>query len=53
MAYDLLIKNGRIIDDSGMPSFCGDVVSSAMPYRLARWGCRCRATVGTMIHRER
>jgi N-acyl-D-amino-acid deacylase len=25
MAYDLLIKNGRIIDGSGMPSFYGDV----------------------------
>src|SRR5690349_10745894 len=25
MAYDLLIKNGRIIDGSGMPSFMGDI----------------------------
>ena len=25
MAYDLLIKNGRIIDGSGMPSYRGDV----------------------------
>ena len=25
MAYDLLLKNGRIIDGSGMPSFRGDV----------------------------
>jgi N-acyl-D-aspartate/D-glutamate deacylase len=25
MAYDLLVKNGRIIDGSGMPSFMGDV----------------------------
>src|SRR6266540_1079991 len=25
MAYDLLLKNGRIIDGSGMPSFWGDV----------------------------
>ena len=25
MAYDLLIKNGRIIDGSGMPAFRGNV----------------------------
>jgi N-acyl-D-aspartate/D-glutamate deacylase len=25
MAYDLLLKNGRIVDGSGMPSFQGDV----------------------------
>ena len=25
MAYDLLIKNGRIIDGSGRPAFHGDV----------------------------
>src|SRR5215475_3254913 len=25
MTYDVLIKNGRIIDGSGMPSFHGDV----------------------------
>src|SRR6187397_84983 len=28
MAYDLLIKNGRIIDGSGMPSFHGDIAVS-------------------------
>jgi len=25
MAYDVLIRNGRIIDGSGMPGFHGDV----------------------------
>ncbi|MCH8206301.1 MAG: D-aminoacylase, partial [Chloroflexi bacterium] len=25
MTYDLLLRNGRVIDGSGMPSFHGDV----------------------------
>ena len=28
MVYDLLVKNGRIVDGSGMPSFRGDVAVS-------------------------
>ena len=28
MTYDLLVKNGRIVDGSGMPSFHGDVAVS-------------------------
>ena len=35
MAYDLLIKNGRIVDGSGMPSFMGDIAVTGGKVRLA------------------
>jgi N-acyl-D-amino-acid deacylase len=39
MVYDLLIKNGRIIDGSGMPSFRGDVaISKGKIAELGRLG---------------
>jgi N-acyl-D-aspartate/D-glutamate deacylase len=37
MAYDLLVKNGRIIDGSGMPAFVGDVAVRNGKI-VERWG---------------
>ena len=38
MAYDLLIKNGRVIDGSGTPAFRGDVaVCNGKIAQIAWW----------------
>ena len=46
MAYDLLVKNGRIVDGSGMPSFFGDVgVSGGKIAELGRLGGPARRVI--------
>jgi N-acyl-D-aspartate/D-glutamate deacylase len=46
MAYDLLIKNGRIIDGSGMPAFSGDVaVARGKIVELGRLGGPARRVI--------
>ena len=46
MAYDLLVKNGRIVDGSGMPSFLGDVgVSGGKIAELGRLGGPARRVI--------
>jgi N-acyl-D-aspartate/D-glutamate deacylase len=46
MAYDLLIKNGRIIDGSGRPAFHGDVgVAAGKVVELGRLGGPARRTI--------
>ena len=46
MAYDLLVKNGRIVDGSGMPSFLGDVgVSCGKIAELGRLGGPARRVI--------
>jgi N-acyl-D-amino-acid deacylase len=37
MVYDLLVKNGRIVDGSGMPAFRGDVAVSGG--KIVELGC--------------
>jgi N-acyl-D-aspartate/D-glutamate deacylase len=46
MEYDLIIKNGRIVDGSGMPSFSGDVgVSGGKIAELGRLGGPAKRTI--------
>ena len=38
MAYDLLIRNGRVVDGSGMPSFRADIgVKDGKITEVAPW----------------
>src|SRR5438874_8529792 len=46
MTYDLLIKNGRVIDGSGRPAFHGDVgVAKGKIVELGRLGGSARQTI--------
>ena len=46
MTYDLLIKNGRVIDGSGRPAFHGDVgVSKGKIVELGRLSGSARQTI--------
>ncbi|HYS16905.1 MAG TPA: hypothetical protein VET45_08285, partial [Candidatus Binatia bacterium] len=46
MTYDLLIKNGRIIDGSGRPAFHGDVaVAGGKIVELGRLSGSARQTI--------
>jgi N-acyl-D-aspartate/D-glutamate deacylase len=46
MAYDLLIRNGRVIDGSGMPSFHGDVaVKDGRIVEMGKLGGPARRTI--------
>ena len=46
MAYDLLVKNGRIVDGSGMPSFRGDVgISDGKIVELGRLSGPAKRTI--------
>ena len=46
MAYDLLIKNGRVIDGSGRPAYTGDVaVAGGKIVEVGRLGGAARQTI--------
>ena len=46
MAFDLLIKNGRIVDGSGMPAFCGDVgIKDGKIVELGKLGGPAKRTI--------
>ena len=43
MAYDMIIKNGKVIDGSGLPGFHGDVaVNGGRIVEIGRASCRER-----------
>ena len=46
MAYDLLLRNGRIVDGSGMPEFAGDVaVADGKIVEVGKLGGSARRTL--------
>jgi N-acyl-D-aspartate/D-glutamate deacylase len=46
MAYDLLLRNGRIVDGSGMPAFSGDIgVTNGKIVEIGKLGATAQRTV--------